>query len=215
MALGDQKLQISQVAYSLESVDYLTEIGFGVEYGDAAPVLHKWTGDVRIKVYGTPTGADREALGQVVAELNGLLGDVHLQVTDGDGNLEIYFLPEPQFASVEPAYVPVNLGFFRVWWDNTGGIHRARILIASQGITQQERSHLIREELTQSLGLFQDSWRYPDSIFYQGWSDITAYSDLDRTTIGLLYDSRLDPWMTPNEALEAIGANSSTLCCSD
>lgn len=74
---------------------------------------------------------------------------------------------------------------------------------------------MIREELTQSLGLFQDSWRYPDSIFYQGWSDITAYSDLDRTTIGLLYDSRLDPWMTPNEALEAIGANSSTLCCSD
>jgi len=88
-------------------------------------------------------------------------------------------------------------------------------LIASQGITQQERSHLIREELTQSLGLFQDSWRYPGSIFYQGWTDITEYSDLDRATIRLLYDSRLAPGMAPSEALEALGADSPALCCND
>ena len=152
------EIQIPRTEYSPESLDYLNEIGFGVEYGEADLALHKWTEDVRINVHGTPTRADLEALGQVVAELNGLLSDVRLQVTDGDGNLEIYFLPESQFAAVEPGYLPVNLGFFRVWWDNTGAIHRARILIASQGITQQERSHLIREELTQSLGLFQDSW---------------------------------------------------------
>jgi hypothetical protein len=88
-------------------------------------------------------------------------------------------------------------------------------LIASRGITQQERSHLIREELTQSLGLFKDSWRYPDSVFYQDWTDITSYSDLDRTTVRLLYDSRLGPSMTPSEALEALDADSPALCCSD
>jgi hypothetical protein len=207
--------QFPHTEHSPESLDYLNEIGFGVEYGDADQLLHKWTEDIRINVRGTPTRADLEALEEVVAELNGVLSDVHLQVTYGTGNLEIYFLPESQFASVEPAYVPVNLGFFRVWWDNTGAIHRARILIASRGITQQERSHLIREELTQSLGLFKDSWRYPDSVFYQGWTDINKYSDLDRTTVRLLYDSRLGPSMTPSEALDALGADSPALCCSD
>jgi hypothetical protein len=38
---------------------------------------------------------------------------------------------------------------------------------------------LLREELTQSLGLGNDSNKYPDSIFYQDWSTVTSYSKLD------------------------------------
>ena len=59
-------------------------------------------------------------------------------------------------------------------------------MVASEGITQQERSHLIREEITQSLGLFRDSWRYPDSIFYQGWTATGEYASIDGPTIRLL-----------------------------
>lgn len=206
---------VTVVEYNPEALDYLSEIAFGVEYGESSQVLHKWTEDVKIKVHGTPTRDDLTTLNQVVTELNGLITDVHLRITDDDSNLNIYFLPESQFASVEPEYVPVNLGFFRVWWDGSGAIDRARVLIDSRDVTQQERSHLIREELTQSLGLFQDSWRYPDSMFYQGWTDITTYSDLDRATIRLLYSPKLTPLMTQKEALKALGADSSDLCCSD
>ena len=175
---------------------YFAEIGFGAEYASVDEVLHKWQQEVRIKIHGEPTKADLETLEQVVGELNDLLGGVGLILTQEAANVDLYFSPESGFPAIEPAYVPVNLGFFRVWFDEQGAIHRGRILIASQGTTQVERSHLIREELTQSLGIFKDSWHYSDSIFYEGWTTTTEYGPLDGSAIRLLYSSLLEPGMT-------------------
>jgi hypothetical protein len=202
----------NQGSYSPEAVKYLAEVAFGVEYGTSDPTLHKWVQDVRVRVQGSPTKADRGTLSQVVDELNSLLTDVSISVTQEDANVELYFLPESRFSAVEPEYIPVNLGFFRVWWNSNGAIHRARVLIASEGITQQERSHLIREELTQSLGLFKDSWAYSDSIFYQGWTATNEYSSLDRAAISMLYSGRLEPGVTLDEALGILPTGP---CCSD
>ena len=189
------------------ALDYLSEVGFGEEYQSSPAVLHKWTKDVAIGIRGAPTSADLATVNQVVAELNSLLSGLELEVTDGVSNglsggvadLEIHFAPEPGFAAMEPDYQPVNMGFFRVWMDRDGAIYRGRILIASEGITQLERSHLIREELTQSLGLFKDSRQYPDSIFYQGWTATGEYASIDSPTIRLLYLPQLLPGMTRAE----------------
>ena len=177
------------------AMEYLSEIGFGVEYGSAAPVLHKWTKDVRIRVHGSPTEVDWQTIEQVVAELNTMVGEIKLELVDEAANLEVYFSPESQFSEIEPTYVPTNLGFFRVWFDGEGSIERGRVLIAADATTQAERIHLIREELTQSLGLFKDSWAYSDSIFYEGWTTTDKYGPLDEATIRLLYQPHLEPGM--------------------
>ena len=182
--------------YGREAIDYLTEVGFGAEYGSTSTVLHKWTEDVNLRIYGSPTPTDVASLTQVVSELNELISGIELTLNDGPADLEVHFVPEAHFRSIEPHYVPVNYGFFRVWWDHEGAIYQGRILVASRGITQEERSHLIREEITQSLGLFRDSWNYPDSIFYQGWTATGEYSSIDGTTIRLLYQPQLLPGMT-------------------
>ena len=49
--------------------------------------------------------------------------------------------------------------------------------------------HLLREELTQSLGLFNDSWDYPESIFYQAWTTTTEYAPIDSELIDMLYNN--------------------------
>ena len=202
--------------YDREAFGYLSEVGFGAEYGSSLPVLHKWTEDVNLRIYGSPTPSDIATLTQVVSELNELIGGIKLTLDDGygdgwsagsrpgsrpgsndsPGDLEVHFAPESQFQNIEPHYIPVNYGFFRVWWDHQGAIYRGRILVASEDITQEERSHLIREEVTQSMGLFQDSWNYPDSIFYQGWTATGEYATIDRPTIRLLYQPQLLPGMT-------------------
>ena len=190
-----------------EAIAYLTEIGFGVEYGSSSTVLHKWTTDVNLRMYGSPTPTDVATLTQVVTELNELIRGIELTLNDGPADVEVHFVPESQFQSIEPHYQPVNYGFFRVWWDHGGtmeGPWRGRILVASEGITQQERSHLIREEITQSLGLFRDSWRNPDSIFYQGWSATGEYASIDGPTIRLLYQPQLLPGMTKLEVRELL-----------
>ena len=38
---------------------------------------------------------------------------------------------------------------------------------------------MIREEITQSLGFFNDTYDYPESIFYQGYSERTSFASID------------------------------------
>jgi hypothetical protein len=50
------------------------------------------------------------------------------------------------------------------------------------------QKHLLREELTQALGLSNDSYDYPESIFYQGWTETTEYTELDKDVIRMMYN---------------------------
>ncbi len=182
-----------------EAMDYLSQIGFGVEYGSTAPVLHKWKQDVTIKVHGWPTDADLQTLEQVVSELNSMLVEIDLELVDKAANLEVYFSPQSHFSDILPEYVPTNLGFSQVWFDGEGVIQQGRVLIAADGTTQAERTHLIRAQITQSLGLFKHSWEHSDSIFYQGWTTTDKYSPLDEATIRLLYQPQLEPGMNRSQ----------------
>jgi len=188
-----------------EVMEYFYEIAFGAEYGGIAPLLHKWKDDIRIKVNGIPTGSDLDTLHQVANELNSLLNNTSLKTVDQNQNIDFYFTTVDQFPSIIPSYVQGNLGYFHVWWDSIGYISNGKILIASEGLSQQERSHLIREELTQSLGLMKDSSRYKDSIFFQGWTSTVSYTSIDKDIISLLYDNRLKANMTKDQAREALG----------
>ena len=146
-----------------------------------------------------------------IEELNVLQRQVTLKLVDERPNVEMIFAPEAGFAKLEPNYEPTNYGFFWVNWNSMGEIYRARILISSDRITQQERSHLVWEELTQSLGLMRDSIRYPDSIFYANRTDAAEYSDLDRAVIKILYRDEIEPNMTQGEVREVLNSLKSSV----
>ena len=114
------------------------------------------------------------------------------------------FAPESEFRSIDPNYQPTNYGFFWVWWGSDNRLVRSRILISSTDISQDARSHLIREELTQSLGMMNDSWRYPESIYYQGWTRTREYAPIDRAVIEMLYRDEIEPGMSEDEALTVL-----------
>ena len=54
--------------------------------------------------------------------------------------------------------------------------------------TMSAKKHLLREELTQSLGLFNDTYDYPESIFYQEWTETNEYAPIDIELISMLYN---------------------------
>lgn len=195
-------------AFNQDQIDYFLEIALGAEYNqEATPKVHKWSGDIRIQVSGKPTQADLTTLQTVIREINALANRaIRLQLVDRNPNIRIHFVPESQFSRLEPAYIPVNFGFFVTRWNNRGFIDYANVLITTTGVTQKERSHLIREELTQSLGLMRDSYRYADSMFYQPWTDVTRFSELDKALIQMLYMPGLKPGMTKAEALRTLNS---------
>lgn len=187
-------------------IDYFTEVALGSEWGNNAPLIRRWNTNLRIRVTGTRTPEDDATIRQVMHELNELLSGSGVQLIrdDRNPNVEIIYAPESQFRQLEPNYVPGNLGFFWVRW-NSSVINYARILITNTNrVTQRERSHLLREELTQVLGLMRDSNRYPNSIFYQGWTDVTEYAEIDRTLIRMLYHPQLRPGMTQSQAVAVL-----------
>ena len=66
-------------------------------------------------------------------------------------------------------------------------IQRAYIFINTKDSPQVRQKHVIREEITQSLGFLNDTYDYPESIFYQGYSENNFFSEMDKTIIKLLY----------------------------
>lgn len=191
--------------YTGEEIDYFAEVAFGAEFGGASARLRKWRQSIRIKTHGDPTAEDEATLTEVVEELDDLIDVVQLELTDNDADIDIHFAPESEFSDILPDYIPTNLGFFWVWWNASSEIVRSVILITTEQVTQQERSHLIREELTQSLGLMRDSPRFPGSIFQQAWTATTEYAPIDRVLIEMLYREELTPGMTRDAALSVLG----------
>ncbi len=183
----------TDVEQDVRSDQYFKIIALGGEYGDRTGFFRKWNTDLRIEILGNPTQSDLEALDSVISDLNELTGSVQLVLDGSDPNVRIHFNPERQFKNILPEYRSVNPGFHWVWWDDSGAIHKAEILISTTGIQQQERNHLIREELTQSLGLLGESPLYENSVFYSGWTVTESFSELDRLVIKKMYSNTIAP----------------------
>lgn len=212
--------QLPRKSYTAAQINYFLEITLKSEYADSDATIKKWDKDIHIKVLGSPTPEDLRTLQSVIDELNTLVSGIRLQVvsvaenpTTGntssnlsllgkEQNLEMYFVPESEFSQYESNYQPINYGFFWNWWNDNYVIDRSKVLISTVGVTQKERSHLIREELTQSLGLMQDSYLYSDSIFYQPWTDTNHYAEIDKAVIEMLYRPEIRPGMTKSQVLE-------------
>jgi len=73
-----------------------------------------------------------------------------------------------------------------VWW-SSGQESVQAVGLVSTDVSEELRTHLIREEVTQMLGLGQDSFLYPRSIFYQSFSLTDAFDPLDEAVIEMLY----------------------------
>ncbi|GAB4461726.1 MAG: hypothetical protein OHK0037_11320 [Elainellaceae cyanobacterium] len=193
-------------AITQSDIDYFAEVALGSEWGNNAQLIRKWNTNLRIRVTGTRTAEDDATIRQVMQEINELINGSGVQLVrdDRNPNVEIIYAPESQFRQLESNYVPGNLGFFWVRW-NSSVLNYARILITNTNrVTQRERNHLLREELTQVLGLMRDSNRYRNSIFYQGWTDVNEYAEIDRTLIRMLYHPQLQPGMTRSQAVAVL-----------
>jgi hypothetical protein len=171
-------------------------VAFGAEFGGAGGTVRRWTGEIRVRVHGSPSAEDLETLATVIAELDELTGSLVLRtVQDDSANFNVHFVPQSEFSMHEPRAADLqrtNKGLIFTDGDPT-------VLIATD-LEPIYRSHLIREEFTQGLGMLRDSHRYPESIFYQEWTSVTAYAPIDRAVIRMVYNPAIREGMTKEEA---------------
>jgi hypothetical protein len=124
--------------------------------------------------------------------LNGLISTINITIVSNksDANLIVLFGSAQEYNEFESnsvGYTDQNQGLFIVYG-------REELTYATMYVdiertsTNDGQKHLLREELTQSLGLCNDSYDYPESIFYQGWTETTEYAEIDKELIQMLYN---------------------------
>lgn len=191
------------------------QIMLGVEYGDADNVAARWIRSPSLSVFGATTAQD-DAVRATVEQLNDVLASTPLRgitllpANDTTADIQVYFAPLRQFWSLSIRlgfpYYPENWGYF--WWFRNGRfeIQRAFVLLASDKLHGPALRHFTLEEITQSLGLSNDSPLYPESIFYARGDDggsAQRLSALDRTLITFFY-SYVAPRDGPAEVRRAL-----------
>ena len=186
-----------------EVLDAFREIAFTSEYGGQTEEIRKWTAPIRAEALGSPTEEDLAALGRAMDGLNAVEGFPGISLAGDGGNMVVWFVPLGEMAGHVPGYVTGNWGFFSVESDAVS-ITRATVAIATDVTDQEARNHLIFEEVLQSTGLMQDSYRYADSIFYGRWTTVQQPTKMDWELLRMLYMPELKQGMPPNEAMAAL-----------
>lgn len=203
-----QPVELSQLTtYEREFLD----IAFGNEFGDDYAHIRKWAQSVRIHVPEFPGDSLLAELERIVNELNELSETVQLLVVDdpSQANFTAYFGTKTDYAAnVEPStssYASSNFGLFYVRWNSRYEIIEGSLCV---DIEREDRldcqKHLLREELTQALGLFNDTEGFPESIFHQQYTCSPSYSEQDKAILRTFLSNRVEAGMCQAEVLEVL-----------
>jgi hypothetical protein len=157
--------------------------------------LSKWVAPPIIKVHdGKEHHKELDGLLNELGKLTGL-GFQTQKKSGKRANFEIFFMPTAEIREKTPLK-RANCAFLS-GRRKDGSIVFAKVYISTD--TPEKTRHCIYQEVTQALGLRNDSEIVPDSIFNDRIVRFSL-SDTDRILIRTLYDRRLKPGMAPEIA---------------
>ena len=183
------RIRVNRRGYSKEQIiDYFNEVALNTEYGNNDNHIHKWDTPLYVYIDGFPTDQDRRVLNDVFLKMNGVRGFPGISETFSQdrANLVIHFAIDDEYNRITPDTITDSSdGFATCWWSDYS-IFQATIGIRTS-IPQHERNSVIWEEIVQATGLQNDSYTYPDSLFYQGYNEVQSPTELDWIMFELLY----------------------------
>lgn len=193
--------------FSKEEVHtYFKEVALGSEFGNSEAVVKKWQEDIKIYVSGEESDFLRENLDRMMKEINELVSpSIKLTRVNkaSDANFEIFYGTANEYVKKEPKVkrlVSGNFGLFYVYSNAQKELYRGTMYIDISRVKAKDtQRHILLEELTQALGLMNDSYEYKRSIFFQKWTLTQDYANIDRELIRLLYHPKIKPGMSPEQ----------------
>ncbi|MCB1237369.1 MAG: DUF2927 domain-containing protein [Verrucomicrobiae bacterium] len=208
-------LPLLQAAPSADEKKWIKEVVLGPEFGGAGKIVSLWTRKPKLSIMESQNAQFDAVLGKCVTELNATLvrtplGGVQMERSGAaSADILVYHVPLSRFDRIARQhkfkYEPNNYGYFWTFWNDRNEIYKAVVLISSDKLTGNFLHHFTLEELTQSLGLSNDSRIFEDSIFYGGQSEVISHSAADKRLIEFAY-RRLRPGMTAREVDAAIAS---------
>lgn len=199
----DLLLDLSE--YDIEVIEYFKDIALGFEFGNASSITRKWNSDLKIFVGGAPNAQLLDELERIKIEINELATDgfqVNIVNDSLQSNYYIFLGTGTEYAQLYPSQtglVDSNWGLFSVFWNANNKFTSGHMYVDISRANLTEQKHLLREELTQSLGLAIDSQEYLESIFQSSWTTTNEYAEIDRDLIRLLYHPDMEVGLNENQ----------------
>ena len=181
------------------------QVVLGAEFDEAGRKKEKiirWLSPPTLSIHGGDTAARAEVLA-ALAELNACLATTpfgRIKLIEGGSRkagIIVHLCRQADFSRIaaENGFKPEaeNLGMFWSFWDDNRVITRAVVLLAVDQLKGRGLRHFALEEITQSLGLANDSPEFPDSIFYadgKKGGGAQKLSALDQALIRCLHELR-------------------------
>ena len=202
--------------YDKELISYFEEVVLNTEYDDNPKKVLKWTEKMNLFIVKDENLETQVSIiKNTIKNLNKLIkDDFKIQLVDKptEMNSVIFLLNKEKTKTFVPSFFDgieeEFIGLADVEYDtNTFEIKVVKIFIdINQPIELQEST--ILEEITQSIGIMNDSESYPNSIFYKNKNldtiRKTEYSKLDKDIIRLLYNPKMKPGLNFEQAEKII-----------
>lgn len=179
---------------------WIEEVVLRPEFGGSGKVCSRWVRSPSLSFFGA-TVEQEKLVAETVAHLNQTLAETPIQQikllksNNTNADILVYFAPLKEFPVFAQKhnfrYVEGNYGYFWTFWNPGHEIERAYVLLASDKLQGKKLRHFALEEITQTLGLSNDSPIFPDSIFYAKGDDggnAQQLSDLDKKLIRFFYN---------------------------
>lgn len=183
-------------------VEFFDTVVFGAEIDKqmASEVVAKWQGPIRVAVQGQPAPRHLEFLAQHAATLTSLTG-IPIEILPpgaGGSNFTAVFVPRANMARVKIVGVPQSLvdklaaagGCYFLSWQKPVGTIVGAVTVVNVQREEHLIKHCILEEMTQSMGLPNDTDLIRPSIFSDR-DTLVVHSRADMILIRALYDPRL------------------------
>lgn len=177
--------------YSPQSINYFYETAFHQDgHTSKENNITKWTHNPTVAIHGNPSAKEINYVKKAISILNKLNLSVKYRIIDTlkDGDINVYF-GERQYLN-KIFDTKQALGICEVE-SNYGKIAKIKIAILStnsKNYMSSEQSIVI-EEIIQSVGIPGDSYRYPNSLFFQNYNPEKRLLKIDEEVLRFLYDS--------------------------
>jgi len=194
------------VLSNAQVVANLMEIVFGSEFvGEDSESVRKWTAPLRVAIYAREPERYRALVEPVLQQLRELTGlDIRLVDRSAPAqNAYVLILGRDQFYAYAQSHLSPGknprtntyLDCFGVFAAGRDGVITELTAVIPEFVDDATKRACVIEEVTQALGLPNDSFGVRPSIF----NDDDEYQDLtwqDELFLRILYDARVRPGMT-------------------
>jgi len=190
---------------SPEETNILLQSIINAEFGNQLERVKKWDQDLLVFLKNPEHEILVNEFEKIIQEINNLSGSISIKrvFDESKANYVIFFSNKDSYAKFEPRaskYLERNFGFFWLRWNRNFVIERGSMYVDVERIKDINcQKHILREELTQSLGIMNDHDGEEKSIFYQVWTCTTNYSELDKKIIRIFLDNKVMAGMTYQE----------------